>query len=71
MEEGVLALAEQRANWMDTPERLIRAARHYERAVHILIHLTVQSVQRQMVVFPREPGLLHRPAIGTDMEIVQ
>lgn len=47
--DGVIALANQRNDWMDTPEQLIRAARHYERAVHILIRETVKSVQRHMV----------------------
>lgn len=34
---------------MDTPERQIRAARHYERAVHILIRETVKSVRNHMI----------------------
>ncbi len=49
---------------MDTPERLIRAARHYERAVHIMIRQVVQSVQAHMVDL-NAVGNSSRPSMGT------
>ncbi len=49
---------------MNTPERLIRAARHYERAVHIMIRQVVQSVQAHMIDF-NGVGNSSRPSMGT------
>ena len=49
---------------MDTPDRLIRAARHYERAVHILIRQTVKSVQNHMVSSSDQVNNSTRPPIG-------
>ena len=49
---------------MGTPDRLIRAARHYERAVHILIRQTVKSVQNHMVSSSDQVNNSTRPPIG-------
>ena len=57
-----MSLARQRCKWMDTGERLVRAARHYERAVHILISNTVKSVCSKMAVC--RPFAPSRPQIG-------
>lgn len=64
MHKGVVALANERNEWMNTPERLIRAARHYERAVHILIRETVKSVQHHMVKGFQVPDAIRSP-MGT------
>ncbi len=34
---------------MDTPERLIRAARHYEKAVNIMIRQVVKGIQKPKI----------------------
>ncbi|XP_071785812.1 L-fucose kinase-like [Asterias amurensis] len=39
--EGVKALAKERNNWLSRPDRLVRAARHYESADQIFIRLSV------------------------------
>lgn len=49
---------------MDCAERLVRAARHYERAVHILIRKRVKSVQNYMVAHLKIRNLVDRPPIG-------
>jgi len=41
--EGVAKLAEVRENWLQYPDQLIRAARHYEGAEQILIQHAVKS----------------------------
>lgn len=51
---------------MGTPERLIRAARHYERAVHVLIRQTVKTVQNHMVNSCLEFDSI-RPPIGNSV----
>ncbi|XP_013387060.1 L-fucose kinase-like isoform X2 [Lingula anatina] len=53
--EGVRAMAEERQKWLDRPEHLIRAARHYEGAAHILIRKAVQTVQNFITITPTEP----------------
>ena len=62
LEEGIISLSRLRSKWMDTPERLMRVARHYERAVHILIRKTVRRVQTHLLATEalRKP----KPAIG-------
>jgi len=43
---GVAAMAVERAKWMNSPEQLIRASRHYESAAQILIrHATMSALQ--------------------------
>ena len=64
LEEGVLSLARQREKWMSSPERIVRAARHYERAVHILIRKTVKSVSSKIAVH-RPLQVPQRPPINT------
>ena len=54
---------------MGTPDRLIRAARHYERAVHILIRQTVKSVQNHMVSSSDQVNNSTRPPIGKNETI--
>ncbi len=53
---------------MGTQERLIRAARHYERAVHVLIRQTVKTVQNHMVNSCLEFSST-RPPIGNSRHI--
>lgn len=64
--DAVRALAHLRNKWMGTPELMIRAARHYDRAVHILIRETVKTVQNHMV---KNCGVFDptRPSIGTSL----
>lgn len=55
-----MSLSRMRSKWMDTPERLMRVARHYERAVHILIAKTVCAVKTHTLDIVAS----RRPAIG-------
>ncbi len=41
-------MAQVRTRWMNSAERMVRAARHYERAVHLLIGAAVRSVRYAM-----------------------
>ncbi len=41
--QAVQSLANERTHWLDSPERLIRAARHYEGAAQVLIRKSVQT----------------------------
>ena len=50
LEAGLEALVSARSRWLDTPSRLIRAARHYEGCVQLLIRQTVLSARDQMRV---------------------
>ncbi|XP_060694261.1 L-fucose kinase isoform X2 [Hemiscyllium ocellatum] len=43
---GVKRLAEERAKWLNRPDLLVRAARHYEGAEQILIRQAVMSARR-------------------------
>ena len=43
--QGVSALAKERCNWLDRPDKLIRAARHYEGAAQILIRHAVMTAK--------------------------
>ena len=42
---GILALAKEREQWLDRPDKLIRAARHYEGAASILIRHAVMTAK--------------------------
>ncbi len=42
--QAVQFLASERIHWLNSPERLIRAARHYEGAAQVLIRNSVQTV---------------------------
>ncbi|KAL8582759.1 hypothetical protein ACOMHN_021871 [Nucella lapillus] len=44
--KGVSALAKERALWLDRPDLLIRAARHYEGAAQILIRHAVMTAKQ-------------------------
>ncbi|XP_046842664.1 L-fucose kinase-like [Xenia sp. Carnegie-2017] len=57
--EGVMELANQRKKWMERPDLLIRAARHYEGAMQILIRHAVMT-GRQFINF----SLKSQPPIG-------
>ena len=50
LDTGLEALMIARSRWLDTPSRLIRAARHYEGCVQLLIHQTVLSARDQVRV---------------------
>lgn len=62
VEAGVRALRCERLKWSKTPEGLIRAARHYERAAQIIVKLTVDSVQKYMPQLSDDRT--SRPGIG-------
>ncbi|XP_012586129.1 PREDICTED: L-fucose kinase [Condylura cristata] len=59
LEAGVKALARERDKWLSRPALLVRAARHYEGAVQILIRQAVMSAQCFVCTEPVEP-----PALG-------
>ncbi|KAF7701866.1 hypothetical protein HF521_001149 [Silurus meridionalis] len=46
LEAGVLELANQRARWLNRPDLLVRAARHYEGAGQILLRKAVMSARQ-------------------------
>lgn len=58
---GALALKEERRRWMDRPDRVMRAARHYEGALQVLIRKAVLTAEKG-VVTGRASEV---PAIGT------
>ena len=43
--QGVAALAKERSRWLNRPDHLIRAARHYEGAAQILIRHAVMTAK--------------------------
>ncbi|KAJ8302778.1 hypothetical protein KUTeg_019174 [Tegillarca granosa] len=43
---GVEALAKERSNWLERPDLLVRAARHYEGAAQILIRQAVMTAKK-------------------------
>ncbi|XP_048886958.1 L-fucose kinase isoform X1 [Brienomyrus brachyistius] len=47
---GVKALAVERKNWLNRPDLLVRAARHYEGAGQVLLRQAVMSAQRFVAV---------------------
>ncbi|KAI9560787.1 hypothetical protein GHT06_011739 [Daphnia sinensis] len=67
LHDAVPALAHQRTKWLGTPELLIRAARHYDRTVHILTRETVKSVQNHMVK-SCDISITNRPLVGEWVE---
>ena len=48
LEEGLRELQRARADWVDSPSRLVRAARHYEGMVQALVRQTVLSAREQV-----------------------
>ncbi|XP_048578770.1 L-fucose kinase [Nematostella vectensis] len=59
IKEGVAALAAERTKWIDRPDLLIRAARHYEGAEQILRKHAVMSTQQFI-----EISMTHLPPMG-------
>lgn len=57
-ENAVRELAKQRTAWFfnDTPELMMRAARHYERAAQVMICLAVQTAQCNVAHFSPLPS---------------
>lgn len=45
LERGVNALAKERSKWLERPDLLVRAARHYEGAAQILIRQAVMTAK--------------------------
>jgi len=43
---GVDALAKERDHWLNSPDKLVRAARHYEGAAQILIRQAVMTAKQ-------------------------
>lgn len=58
---GALALKQERGKWMDRPDRVMRAARHYEGALQVLIRKAVLTAEK-CVMTSRTSEV---PAIGT------
>lgn len=46
---GVEALSKERSNWLERPDLLVRAARHYEGAAQILIRQAVMTAKKVVV----------------------
>jgi len=54
--EGLEELKNVRTRWLNQPDRIVRAARHYEGAVQILIRKTVMSAQKQVSINFEDKG---------------
>ncbi|XP_064467245.1 L-fucose kinase-like isoform X2 [Ornithodoros turicata] len=50
--QGAEALHAERQNWTDRPDRLMRAARHYEGALQVLVRQAVNTCKQCIHVFP-------------------
>eukprot|EP00053_Salpingoeca_punica_P019491 m.197449 g.197449 ORF g.197449 m.197449 type:complete len:1138 (-) comp17665_c0_seq1:1255-4668(-) len=50
--EGVQLFAKERQLWTSSPDRLVRASRHYESAAQTLIHLAVKSAKAFVYLGP-------------------
>eukprot|EP01052_Picozoa_sp_SAG31_P015511 SAG31_NODE_999_length_10457_cov_3.482622_7_plen_142_part_00 len=61
LSEAIGALADVRLQWLDTPDRLMRAARHYEAAAAVLISSCVSTC----VQFFSDPTESEPAPIGT------
>ncbi|KAL3257770.1 hypothetical protein MRX96_046457 [Rhipicephalus microplus] len=46
IQEGVLTLKEERLKWMDRPDRMMWAARHYEKALKVLTRKSVRTAKK-------------------------
>lgn len=46
MQDGIRSLANHRSQWLDRPDRLMRAARHYEGATQILIRHAIMLARQ-------------------------
>lgn len=61
VQKGALALKQERMKWMDRPDRVMRAARHYEGALQVLIRTAVLTAEKRVVTSQASEV----PAIGT------
>ncbi|GBM90595.1 L-fucose kinase, partial [Araneus ventricosus] len=52
IEEGLKELLKERSHWLNRPDHLMRAARHYERAAQIFIQNSVKTVKEYMRLTP-------------------
>lgn len=57
---GVMLLADQRRKWLDSPEALVRCARHYEAAAQILIRQAVSTACQYVKTRKGTPRALDR-----------
>ena len=78
MESGRLAeglaswsAARDAGGWLDSPARLVRAARHYEGGVQLLIRQTVMSARAQVKVDLDAVAAddIHRPGLGEQVVV--
>ncbi|KAM7283259.1 L-fucose kinase [Ixodes scapularis] len=56
---GSVALKQERLKWMDRSDRMIRAARHYEGALQVLIRRAVLTAEQFVVAKPTGEGLAY------------
>lgn len=49
IQKGALALKQERLKWMDRPDRMMRAARHYEGALQVLIRKAVLTAEKYII----------------------
>uniref|UniRef100_A0A1E1X3Z0 Putative l-fucose kinase n=1 Tax=Amblyomma aureolatum TaxID=187763 RepID=A0A1E1X3Z0_9ACAR len=52
VQKGALALKQERLKWMDHPDRMMRAARHYEGALQVLIRKAVHTAEKYIITTP-------------------
>ncbi|XP_041455292.1 L-fucose kinase-like [Lytechinus variegatus] len=52
MQDGIRSLANHRSQWLDRPDRLMRAARHYEGATQILIRHAIMLARQFIKTSP-------------------
>lgn len=52
VQKGALALKQERVKWMDHPDRMMRAARHYEGALQVLIRKAVHTAEKYIITAP-------------------
>ena len=64
---GLAALRSARAGWLDRPVRLVRAARHYEGLVQLLVRQTVLSAQAEVQV--DLSSVVRRPELGREVRV--
>ena len=55
---SIAALAAVRGGWLDSPERIMRAARHYERAAALIISACVDSASQHVAFSEAPPAAL-------------
>ncbi|XP_038068725.1 L-fucose kinase-like [Patiria miniata] len=65
LHEGVKALARERQQWLNRPDRLVRAARHYEGADQIFIRLAVMSAREYIFTSPGESPPMNKWVTAT------